>query len=106
METTSKPRRRPELAPRADTSRFLHQAYTDRSPPPSAGSAIVELRDADGQPIPGFTLADCEEIGGSSIDQLVYWKGQCDVGTLEGRPIRVYMKLKRAKLYSFQFVTE
>ena len=67
---------------------------------------FVELRDADGQPIPGFTLADSEEIGGNFIDQLAYWKGSADVGSLAGRPIRVYVKLKRAKLYAFQFVTE
>ncbi|MES2792879.1 MAG: hypothetical protein V4719_24920 [Planctomycetota bacterium] len=70
------------------------------------GTAFVELRDTDGNPIPGFTLADCEEIGGNFVDQLVYWKGNCDVGSLAGRPIRVYLKLKRAKLYAFQFMTQ
>ncbi|HTM53325.1 MAG TPA: hypothetical protein VL175_04825 [Pirellulales bacterium] len=70
------------------------------------GTALVELRDGEGQPIPGFTLDDCEEIGGNFIDQLVYWKGSADVGSLAGRPIRVYMKLKRAKLYAFQFTAE
>jgi hypothetical protein len=70
------------------------------------GTAFVELRDADGQPIRGFTLADSEEIGGNFIDQLVYWKGSVDVGSLAGRPISVYVKLKRAKLFAFQFITE
>jgi hypothetical protein len=70
------------------------------------GTALVELRDADDQPIPGFTLADCEEIGGNFIDQLVYWKGNGNVGSLAGRPIRIHIKLKRAKLYAFQFVSE
>lgn len=72
----------------------------------ASGAAFVELREADGRPIPGFTLADCEEIGGNFIDQLVYWKGNFNVKSLSGRPIRVYMKLKRAKLYAFQFVDE
>ena len=70
------------------------------------GTAFIELRDADDKPIPGFTLADCEEIGGNFVDQLVYWKGNADVGSLAGRPIRIHMKLKRAKLYAFQFMTE
>jgi hypothetical protein len=70
------------------------------------GTAFVELRDADDNPIPGFTLTDCEEIGGNFVDQLVYWKGGKDVGSLAGRPIRIHMKLKRAKLYAFQFVAE
>ncbi len=70
------------------------------------GTTLVELRDADGQPIPGFTLADCEEISGNFVDQTVYWNGNVDLDSLSGRPIRIYMKLKRAKLYAFQFVTE
>ena len=70
------------------------------------GTAFVELRDADGQPIPGFTLADCEEIGGNFIDQRVHWKGNPDVASLAGRPIRLYFRLKRAKLYAFQFRQE
>ncbi len=70
------------------------------------GTAFVELRDADGKPIPNFTLADCEEIGGNFIDQRVYWKGSPDVGSLAGRPLRLYFKLTRAKLYAFQFVEE
>ena len=65
-----------------------------------------ELRDEDGKPIDGFTLADCEEIGGNFIDQRVYWKGNYDVSALAGRPIRIYLKLTRAKLYAFQFTEE
>ncbi|HEY4311770.1 MAG TPA: hypothetical protein VGN12_20150 [Pirellulales bacterium] len=70
------------------------------------GTAFVELRDAQGAPIPGYTLADCEEVGGNFLDQRVYWKGNCDVGPLAGRPVSIYLKLKRAKLYAFQFVAE
>ncbi len=42
----------------------------------SAGTAFVELQDADGKPIPGFTVADCEEIGGNFIDQSVSVPGR------------------------------
>jgi hypothetical protein len=70
------------------------------------GAAFVELRDADGKPIPGFTWGDCEEIGGNFVEQRVYWKGKTDVSLLAGRPIRLYFKLKRAKLYGFQFLVE
>jgi hypothetical protein len=68
------------------------------------GTAFVELRDAAGQPIPGFTRTDCEEIGGNFINQRVYWKGQADVSSLAGRPIRIYFSLKQTRLYAFQFV--
>ncbi|MBL9123752.1 MAG: hypothetical protein JNG90_08980 [Planctomycetaceae bacterium] len=70
------------------------------------GTAFVELRDAENQPIPGFTLADCEEIGGNFVNQAVYWRGSTDVSSLAGRPIRVHLQLKRAKLYALQFVGE
>jgi len=67
------------------------------------GTAFVELRDAAGKPLPGFILQDCEEIGGNYIDQVVYWKAKPVVSTLVGKPVRLYFKLTRAKLYAFQF---
>jgi hypothetical protein len=70
------------------------------------GAAFVELRDADDKPIPGYTLDDCEEIGGNFIDQCVYWKGRSDVSSLAGRPVRVYIRLTRGKLYALQFRQE
>lgn len=72
----------------------------------SAGTAFVELQDADGKPIPGFTLADCENLSGNFIDQAVYWKGRPDVSALAGCPVRIHIMLKRAKLYAFQFTKE
>ena len=72
----------------------------------SAGTAFVELQDADGKPIPGFTLADCEEIGGNFIDQSVYWKGKTDVSSLAGKPVRIHFKMKRARLSAFPFDKE
>jgi hypothetical protein len=72
----------------------------------SMGTAFVELQDTDGRPLPGFALADCEEIGGNFIDQRVYWKGRRDLAELAGKPIRVRMNLQRAKLYAFQFTTD
>ncbi|AMV36204.1 hypothetical protein [Planctomyces sp. SH-PL62] len=70
------------------------------------GTAFVEIQDAEGRPIPGFALADCEEIGGDFVDQRVYWKGSPDVSTLAGRPVRIHFQLRRAKLYAFQFTRE
>jgi hypothetical protein len=69
----------------------------------SAGTAFVEVQDAEGRAISGFSLAECEEIGGNFIDQQVYWKGSSDVSSLLGKPVRLHFRLKRAKLYAFQF---
>lgn len=72
----------------------------------SMGTTFVELRDADGNPIPGFTLADCEEVGGNFIDQTVYWNGGHDMSALQGPPVRLYFKITRGKLFAFQFTEE
>ncbi len=69
----------------------------------SMGTAFVELQTPDGKPIPGFAFADCEEVGGNFIDQCVYWKGKADVSSLAGRSVQIHIRLKRAKLYAFQF---
>ena len=72
----------------------------------TSGTAFVELQDAAGKPILGFTLADCEEIGGNFIDQTVYWKAKSDLSSLVGKPVRLHIKMKRTKLYAFQFGKE
>ena len=72
----------------------------------SMGSGFVELRDVDGNPIPGYSLGECEEIGGSFIDQTVYWGGRHDVSALAGMPVRMYIVLVRGKLYAFQFTRD
>jgi hypothetical protein len=70
------------------------------------GNAFVEIRDGAGTALPGFRLDECEEIGGNFIDQTVYWRGRTDVSSLAGRPVRLYFKMTRAKLYGFQFLSE
>lgn len=70
------------------------------------GTAFVELQDQDCKPIPGFTFEDCEEIGGNFINQSVYWKGKADVSLLASKVIRIHIKMKRGKLFGFQFTFE
>ncbi len=67
------------------------------------GTAFVELRNVEDRPIPGFTLNECDEIGGNFPNHLVSWKGNPNLKSLGGQEVRVYIKLKRAKLYAFQF---
>ena len=69
----------------------------------AAGSVQVEIQNPQEKPIPGFTLADCPEIFGDSIDRVVSWKGGHDVGRLAGTPVRLRFVLKDADLYSIQF---
>jgi len=67
------------------------------------GTAFVEIRDADGAPIPGLTLADCEEIGGNFVDATVRWSGKTDLSALRDQPVSLHVSARRAKLYAFQF---
>ncbi|HUE75033.1 MAG TPA: hypothetical protein VMP01_29465 [Pirellulaceae bacterium] len=68
----------------------------------AAGSVKVELQDAAGKPIEGFTLADCQEQIGNEIDRVVRWKGG-DVGAMAGKPVRMRLVLKDADVFSFRF---
>ncbi len=65
------------------------------------GSLRVELLDADGKPIPGFTRKEAKPLTGDFIDQEVTFAG--DLSKLAGKPIRARFVLKDADLYSLRF---
>ncbi len=67
------------------------------------GGVRVELQDADGNPIPGFTLDDCPTIIGDSIEHVVTWREGADVSEFAGRPVRLRFELRDADIYSYQF---
>jgi len=69
----------------------------------AAGSVRVELQDADGMPVEGYSLQDCPEIYGDTIDQTVHWKAGPDLSALAGKAVRARFVLKDADLYSLQF---
>ena len=67
------------------------------------GRIQVELQDENGQPIPGYSLAESPSLVGDSTQLKVVWKESQDVGALAGKPIRVRFRLEDADLYSFRF---
>ena len=69
----------------------------------AAGSLRIEIQDPKGQPIPGFTLEECPEIIGDEIERNVAWKGDPDLRSLSGKPVRIRVVLKDADLYSIRF---
>jgi hypothetical protein len=69
----------------------------------AAGSLRVEIQDAAGKPIQGYTLNDSNEIVGDQIDRTVTWKTQRDVSQLVNRPVRLRFVMKDADLYAFRF---
>lgn len=70
----------------------------------AAGSVRIEIQDAEGEPLPAFSLDDCLEHYGDSVNQTVAWKSGADVSALAGKDVRLRIVMKDADLYSFQFV--
>lgn len=69
-----------------------------------AGSLRVELQDATGQPLEGFTLEQCDEVFGDALERTVTWRdGQSDLRSLAGRPVRLRLMLKDADVFSLRF---
>jgi hypothetical protein len=69
----------------------------------AAGNLRVELQDAAGKPLPGFSLADSDEIIGDDIERIVTWKGNPNLAKLAGTPLRLHYVMRDADLYSIQF---
>ncbi len=69
----------------------------------AVGSIRVEIQDAQGRPIPGYTLADALEIWGDELARPVGWKSGADVSRLAGQPVRLRFAMKDADVYALQF---
>lgn len=72
--------------------------------PQANGQVQVEIQDAEGQPVPGFTLADCRPITTDAIDHRVRWTGGTDLSTAVQGPVRLRFRIQNADLYAIQFV--
>ncbi|HRE05792.1 MAG TPA: hypothetical protein PKX00_09300 [Opitutaceae bacterium] len=82
---------------------FSGQQLTLNFASSAAGGIEVELQDASGRPLPGFTLADCPPIFGDTLERPVTWTGGADLRSLAGRAVRIRFVLRDADLYSYQF---
>ena len=69
----------------------------------AAGSVRVEIQDATGKPIPGYTLAESHEIFGDALEHPVEWKSTSSVSRLSGTPIRLRFVVREADLYALKF---
>jgi hypothetical protein len=80
----------------------------------AAGSIRVELQDAGGVPISGYTLDDCVEVIGDDIEYTVAWPGKIDgaaeggpdLRPLVGVPIRLRFWMQDADVFSFRFASD
>ena len=48
-------------------------------------------------------MKDCPEFFGDEVDRVVTWGNGPDVGTLEGKIVRLRFSMKDAGLYSIKF---
>lgn len=77
----------------------LHLNYATSA----AGSIQIELQDENGQPIPGYALADMPELYGDEFEAAATWKTGADLSRLKGRMIRLRVRLQDADLYALRF---
>ena len=70
------------------------------------GSARVAILDADGNPLPGFSIDDCALIQTDDVDYIVTWNGESDVSSLANTSVRLRFEMTSTKLYAFQFIAE
>ena len=69
----------------------------------AAGEILIGIEDEHGNPIPGFTMGDCETLIGNEISRTVSWAGSSNLQQLTGKKVRLRIYLKDADLYSFRF---
>jgi len=69
----------------------------------AAGSIRIELQETDGEPIPGYSLAESEEFVGDGIEHGVSWKMGADMEKLQGQAVRVRFVMRDADVYSMRF---
>jgi hypothetical protein len=69
----------------------------------AAGSVRVEVQDATGKALPGYSLAEADELFGDSTDESAVWKDSADVSGLAGKEVRLRFVLKDADVFAFQF---
>ncbi|MFK7779426.1 MAG: SGNH/GDSL hydrolase family protein, partial [Gimesia sp.] len=70
----------------------------------AAGQILVELQNEHGQPIPGFTLEDCDPIYGDHIARIVKWKNESDLASLAGKPVKIRFVMEDADLFALKFI--
>lgn len=69
----------------------------------AAGAVRVELQEQSGTPIKGYSLDDCEELFGDTLERAVVWNGTTDVSRLSGQPVRLRFVLNDADLFAYRF---
>jgi hypothetical protein len=71
------------------------------------GAVRVEVQDAAGKPLPGYTLDDSTKAAGDGLAQPVSWRGRSELPpTGAERPFRLRFEVAQADLYGFAFLRD
>lgn len=69
----------------------------------AAGDIRVEIQDAAGKPLPGFSVDDCPPVFGDATERNIQWKSGADLSQLAGKAVKLRFVLRDAELFSFHF---
>lgn len=83
--------------------KFSGNALTLNFATSAAGSILVEMQDENGNPFPGFSFSECDDLFGDTVERTVTWKNNSDLSSLEGKTVRICFSIRDADLYSLKF---
>jgi hypothetical protein len=69
----------------------------------AGGSVRVEIQNAAGMPIPGYSLAESVASVGDAISQIVRWQNGSDLSALAGHAVRLRFVLQEADIFAMRF---
>jgi hypothetical protein len=69
-----------------------------------AGALWVEVRDAAGQAISGYSFADADAISGDSPAARASWHGEAGLREWADQPLSLAFRLRMASLFAFEGV--
>jgi hypothetical protein len=69
----------------------------------AAGHVRVALLDAEDNPLPGCSFAECNSLIGDEIEARVTWQSGVSLQKYVGLPIHLGFEMKDADVYAFQF---
>lgn len=67
------------------------------------GFVRVEALDENGKVLPRRSFDDCDHLSGNRLAQPVTWRGESDLGHVDGRPVQLCFRLRNAQLFSVAF---
>ena len=70
----------------------------------AVGFVKIEIQDIEGNPIPGYSMQESNELFGDQVDKIFSWRNGTDVSSLSNIPVRLKFQIKDADLFAFRFI--